>query len=100
MLLALNVLPTHLLGHWVREKGALTLEEGVRAREGPQVRRILFGSPLGEGETIDNVDIREDDVSTAYERALVLVRPDGQVAWRSDSLPREAGEIPALPPQL
>ena len=22
--------PTHLLGHWVREKGALTLEEGVR----------------------------------------------------------------------
>lgn len=28
-----------------------------------------------------------------YEKALVLVRPDGQVAWRSDELPADPGAI-------
>jgi hypothetical protein len=27
------------------------------------------------------------------ERALVLVRPDGHVAWRGDALPSNAGQI-------
>ncbi|MDB5582438.1 MAG: putative monooxygenase/hydrolase [Bradyrhizobium sp.] len=33
------------------------------------------------------VDIEEADIAALYERRLVLVRPDGQVAWRSDRAP-------------
>ena len=33
-------------------------------------------------ETIDNPEI-----AALYERTLVLVRPDGHVAWRADELP-------------
>jgi 2-polyprenyl-6-methoxyphenol hydroxylase-like FAD-dependent oxidoreductase len=34
-----------------------------------------------------------DDVRAAYEKPLVLVRPDGHVAWRSDAMPKDAAEI-------
>jgi 2-polyprenyl-6-methoxyphenol hydroxylase-like FAD-dependent oxidoreductase len=33
------------------------------------------------------------DQQVLYEKALVLVRPDGQVAWRSDELPADPGAI-------
>ncbi|SAK78148.1 monooxygenase FAD-binding protein [Caballeronia catudaia] len=36
------------------------------------------------------VDIGNDAARAAYERALVLVRPDGHVAWRSDGAPEDA----------
>ncbi len=35
------------------------------------------------------VPIDDDRIATLYEKPLVLVRPDGHVAWRSDSLPAE-----------
>lgn len=38
-------------------------------------------------------DIDDAQVRALYERRLVLVRPDGHVAWRGDDLPRDAGEI-------
>jgi hypothetical protein len=34
-------------------------------------------------------------VSALYERGLVLVRPDGHVAWRGDALPADAAAIVA-----
>jgi 2-polyprenyl-6-methoxyphenol hydroxylase-like FAD-dependent oxidoreductase len=37
--------------------------------------------------------IAEPDVAALYERRLVLVRPDGHVAWRSDAVPADAGAI-------
>ena len=35
----------------------------------------------------------EPDVLAAYERRLVLVRPDGHVAWRDDAEPRDARAV-------
>ena len=33
------------------------------------------------------VDVEEPEAAELYERRLVLVRPDGHVAWRADTLP-------------
>jgi hypothetical protein len=38
--------------------------------------------------------LEEPGVCKLYERKLVLVRPDGHVAWRGDALP-DADEIVA-----
>ena len=35
--------------------------------------------------------LADEKVLAAYERALVLVRPDGHVAWRADAEPADAG---------
>lgn len=39
------------------------------------------------------VDIDHDEARSAYERNLVLVRPDGHVAWRDDSEPDDAYQL-------
>jgi hypothetical protein len=39
------------------------------------------------------VDIDEPTVVKLYERRLVLVRPDGNVAWRADAAPADAGAL-------
>jgi 2-polyprenyl-6-methoxyphenol hydroxylase-like FAD-dependent oxidoreductase len=39
------------------------------------------------------VAVVEPDVLAAYERRLVLVRPDGHVAWRADAEPADAGAL-------
>ena len=39
------------------------------------------------------VDLAEDNIAALYERRLVLVRPDGHVAWRADVPPADAGAL-------
>ncbi len=39
------------------------------------------------------VAIADEAARTLYDALLVLVRPDGQVAWRSDTLPADVGAI-------
>jgi 2-polyprenyl-6-methoxyphenol hydroxylase-like FAD-dependent oxidoreductase len=45
------------------------------------------------GVPLDVVTLDEPNVVALYERKLVLVRPDGHVAWRGDSLPADALEL-------
>jgi 2-polyprenyl-6-methoxyphenol hydroxylase-like FAD-dependent oxidoreductase len=45
------------------------------------------------GLPLDLVALDEPLVQEAYERRMVLVRPDGHVAWRGDTIPQNAGEI-------
>jgi hypothetical protein len=71
----------------------------------------LFGTGFvlmrfGDGDTADfarafdarrvpfqAIDITEPEIATLYERRLVLVRPDGHVAWRGDEQPSDSGAI-------
>jgi hypothetical protein len=42
---------------------------------------------------LDILQIDDPAIGNAYERKLVLVRPDGHVAWRGDAPPREVGAL-------
>jgi len=42
---------------------------------------------------LDVVTIAQPEIASLYERRLVLVRPDGHVAWRSDVLPDDCGDL-------
>jgi hypothetical protein len=39
------------------------------------------------------VDIQHAAAQALYERKLVLVRPDGSVAWRADELPKNPAAL-------
>jgi 2-polyprenyl-6-methoxyphenol hydroxylase-like FAD-dependent oxidoreductase len=47
----------------------------------------LLGAPLAV-HTIDSAD-----AASLYQRRFVLVRPDGHVAWRGDTLPADANQL-------
>ena len=47
------------------------------------------------GAPFEVAAIDEPAVCSAYEKKLVLVRPDGHVAWRGDSLPADADAVVA-----
>jgi hypothetical protein len=42
---------------------------------------------------IEVIALNDPAVRQTYERPLVLVRPDGHVAWRGDFVPANASEI-------
>ncbi|HYA29088.1 MAG TPA: hypothetical protein VEI95_09750, partial [Acidobacteriota bacterium] len=45
------------------------------------------------GLPLEVLNLDEPKVREIYERDLVLVRPDGHVAWRGDTAPENATEI-------
>jgi 2-polyprenyl-6-methoxyphenol hydroxylase-like FAD-dependent oxidoreductase len=47
----------------------------------------------GCGVPLTVVDVEAPEAAALYERRLVLVRPDGHVAWRADAVPPD---VPAL----
>jgi 2-polyprenyl-6-methoxyphenol hydroxylase-like FAD-dependent oxidoreductase len=48
-----------------------------------EVRRVPFKT----------VAVTQPEATQLYERRLVLVRPDGHVAWRADEVPLDAGAV-------
>lgn len=45
------------------------------------------------GVPLQVVDIDQPEIAAAYERRLVMVRPDGMVAWRAEMLPGDCGAL-------
>src|SRR5690606_4480647 len=65
---------------------------------------LRFGAPAAEGQEIARaaarrgmpfrvVDIGDRAAADLYAARLVLVRPDGQVAWRGNAAPADAAEL-------
>lgn len=54
---------------------------------------LLVDAARQRGVPLEVRDIAEADVAIAYERKLVLVRPDGHVAWRGGSVPQDALQV-------
>jgi hypothetical protein len=65
---------------------------------------LNFGSDAGDVDALDQaarsrhvplavVPIGDGKIAELYERKLVLVRPDGHVAWRGDELERDSHEL-------
>ena len=61
------------------------------------VRRIPLPARASRGGArgcrLQVVDIDETEVGALYGRNLVLVRPDGHVAWRGDAIPSDAAAL-------
>ncbi|MEO7938007.1 MAG: FAD-dependent monooxygenase [Burkholderiaceae bacterium] len=45
------------------------------------------------GVPLQTIAIDDAAIATLYERRMVLVRPDGHVAWRADEAPTDAGAV-------
>jgi hypothetical protein len=59
----------------------------------PPPADALIDAAHERGLPLQVVDLADPAIAELYERRLVLVRPDGHVAWRDDRLPSDA---PAL----
>ncbi len=49
----------------------------------------LASAAKSRGVPLEVVDIGDPEIARLYERKLVLVRPDGHVAWRADTAPND-----------
>jgi 2-polyprenyl-6-methoxyphenol hydroxylase-like FAD-dependent oxidoreductase len=53
----------------------------------------LLKAGAGVGMPLKLIDIDDGGIAALYERRLVLVRPDGHVAWRDDTAPANPQEL-------
>ena len=67
-------------------KGFVLLRLGDPAADGAG----LADAASARGVPFEVVDIPDPAIAWLYERKLVLVRPDGHVAWRGDSCPADS----------
>lgn len=84
--------------HVVLDDGSSTLDlfrrefTLLRCRGAPAVTS-LEAAARARNLPLRIVSLNEPEVSRVYERKLVLVRPDGHVAWRADAAPSDAGRL-------
>ncbi len=50
----------------------------------------LIDVAVERGLPIEVCDLLDREIASLYQKSLVLVRPDGHVAWRGDAVPRDA----------
>lgn len=53
----------------------------------------LVAAAAKRGVPLTVIDLERPDAAAIYGRRLVLVRPDGHVAWRADDMPADAGAL-------
>ncbi len=79
--------------------GWMAEDEAIFDRFGPDFTLLRFGAADVEslvgaaadcGMPLSVCDIPNEDLAALYEKRLVLVRPDGHVAWRADHAPADA----------
>lgn len=70
-------------------KGFVLLRFGAGAPDAAE----LLAAARGAGLPLEVVDVEDAAAAALYERRLVLVRPDGQVAWRADALPQDPAQL-------
>jgi 2-polyprenyl-6-methoxyphenol hydroxylase-like FAD-dependent oxidoreductase len=68
--------------------GFVLLCFGARAEAEP-----LVSAARARGVPLAIEDIADPSIARLYERRLVLVRPDGHVAWRGDGAPVDAASV-------
>lgn len=65
---------------------------------------LAFGARTADGDAfaatarrvgipVEHIHLAQPDIAALYEKRFVLVRPDGHVAWRGDTLPEHAHGI-------
>jgi len=59
----------------------------------PPKAENLEQAAAARGVPLKTVFVTEPDIADLYQQALVLVRPDGHVAWRGEAPPADAGQV-------
>jgi 2-polyprenyl-6-methoxyphenol hydroxylase-like FAD-dependent oxidoreductase len=62
----------------------------LRLDKTPVDASSLVAAAASQRVPLDVVDVDDPEISALYARRLLLVRPDGHVAWRGDALPPDA----------
>lgn len=53
----------------------------------------IVDAAAARGVPLSTVDLDDPEIARLYERRLVLVRPDGHVAWRGERLPEDVAAL-------
>jgi hypothetical protein len=62
----------------------------LRLGAAPPAAAGIASAAATRGVPLAIVDLADEKIAALYERRLVLVRPDGHVAWRADDPPADA----------
>ena len=65
----------------------------LRLGGSPPDAAALEKAAAARGVPLETREIDDPEIAALYERALVLVRPDGHVAWRGDAPPEEPAAV-------
>jgi hypothetical protein len=61
-------------------------------RGAPEVSGVVSAAQARE-VPLTMTDIADPEIAELYQQPLVLVRPDGFVAWRGEEAPADPGEL-------